>query len=126
LIPFAQFAAFAKAAGVPTEAEKRPRVQGMKQPRLATPRLGAKKLPGNIPANPFRGNWAKVASLGHAALGVGALGVAGATGVGVAKALRDPNKRPGAALGGASVIRAAAKRNLGPLKLKSVRQPPGV
>ena len=57
MISTPQFQAFCKAAADVPQEEKRPTVKGMKMPRLATPRLGAGKLPGGTPANPFRGNW---------------------------------------------------------------------
>lgn len=59
-------------------------VKGLKTPRFAPPRLGAKKLPGGTPANPFRVNWTKVSSakpIAQGALGLGALGVLGTAGV---------------------------------------------
>jgi len=70
-----------KLAGVPQdEPAPRVRVSGLKQPRVATPRLNP-ELGSKVPSNPFRGNWQKLAeqlskshqfALGLAALGVGA------------------------------------------------------
>jgi len=50
----------AELPGVGDEGE-RPRVAGMKQPRLATPRLNPDQGK-HIPTNPFRGNWKKLGS----------------------------------------------------------------
>ena len=49
-----------KGGGVPTTPKKRPKVPGLKVPRVPTPRLGAGTPPGKTPANPFRGNWVKL------------------------------------------------------------------
>ncbi len=52
-----------QAAELPEIAEEgdRPRVPGMKMPRLATPRLNPDQGK-HIPVNPFRGNWQKMGS----------------------------------------------------------------
>ena len=68
----------AKLSGLPQE-EPAPRVRvpGLKQPRIATPRLNPELNAGG-PSNPFRGNWQKLgASLDphqQLALGLGVLG----------------------------------------------------
>ena len=70
-----------KLAGVPQEEPApRTRVAGLKQPRVATPRLNP-ELGSKTTSNPFRGNWQKLAdqlsrphqlALGLATLGAGA------------------------------------------------------
>ena len=40
-----------------------PKVKGLKMPRKATPRLPGASTKGEIPVNPFSGNWVKPASL---------------------------------------------------------------
>lgn len=78
---------FVKAADDPDQALMT-RVKGLKIPRMATPRL-RKGTKGQVPVNPFSGNWAKAAAKkleipipdlsnlsfdpGHAALGMAAI-----------------------------------------------------
>lgn len=72
-------AALEKGAGMPQdEPAPRTRVQGLKQPRIATPRLNP-EVGAKVPSNPFRGNWQKLGSpdattVGHGLLGAAALG----------------------------------------------------
>lgn len=88
-----QFRSFAKHAAMATEIAKRPRVSGLKMPRIATPRIGTGKLPGKTPKNPFRVNWKKLGGLAPGLVGVGVLGTgAAAAGLGVKAALQDPQK----------------------------------
>ena len=62
MIPFNQgfIDELTKLSGIPMEQAKRPRVSGLKVPRVATPRLGTGTPEGKTPSNPFRGNWVKI------------------------------------------------------------------
>lgn len=81
--------------------DSRPKVKGLQMPRAFTPRLGAKKLPGGTPANPFSGNKVKLQKEGselRTALGTAGVGVgAGLTAAGLLrsrKAVKHRYDRP--------------------------------
>lgn len=95
MIPGPQFRCFVKHAAVSLEKVERPRVGGLKQPRLATPRLLAKKPPGKTPVNPFRVNWKKLGSATGALVGLGVLGTGAAAAGLTAKRLatKEPLKK---------------------------------
>ena len=84
----------AKLAGLPQEEPPpRTRVPGLKQPRIATPRLNPELNAGG-PSNPFRGNWQKLGSEltpgQQLALGFGVIGAGAYTLKRTASQLTDP------------------------------------
>lgn len=97
MIPISVFSSFTKTAGLLDGVAKRARISGLKVPRIATPRLGAGVLPGKTPINPFRVNWHKLGSVGHALVGLGAVGAVGTGAVlGGERLLHDlpPEQKP--------------------------------
>lgn len=76
-----------------------PKIKGMKMPRMATPKI-TKGTKGQVPINPFSGNWVKPASLavagkhlkgvGHAATGLALIGGAAHLAKKTKQAIDDP------------------------------------
>ncbi len=124
-IPLPEFSAFCsrvKEAGLLTETPKRPKVEGMKMPRVYTPRLGTGNPGGGAPANPYRVNWQKLGGVGHKLLGTAVLGTAGVTAVNTGKAALDKTTPP-TTLGAPASVRGA--RRLMPAHPARLAQPSG-